>query len=206
MYAVSHCSTAAAHDADRIGHREGFVLVVRDEERRHALGLEDRAHLEREALAEIHVEVGEGLVQQQELRTRGEGTRERHALLLPARQLMRIARGPRFEADRREQLAYAVPARCLRRPAQAERDVALDGEVGKERVVLEHDAHAARFRRLRHARAAHRGAVQANLAGVDRFQPGDAAKHGRLATAAGPQQAADFTLFEPQGEAIGHGA
>ena len=70
--------------------RERFVLVVRHEDRGGAARLEDVAHLERQALAQVDVEVGERLVEQQQLRARRERARERDALLLPAGELVRV--------------------------------------------------------------------------------------------------------------------
>jgi hypothetical protein len=73
------------HHADHVADGKGLQLVVRDEECSGAGGLEDAAHLVRQALAQVHVEIGKGFVQQQQARARRERTSERHALLLPAR-------------------------------------------------------------------------------------------------------------------------
>ena len=58
---------ALVQHADLVGHREGLVLVVRHQDRRRAARLDDVAHLVRQALAQVDVEVGERLVEQQEL-------------------------------------------------------------------------------------------------------------------------------------------
>jgi hypothetical protein len=54
-------------DADLVGHRERFLLVVRDQHRGGAARLDDLAHLERQPLAQVDVEIGERLVEQQQL-------------------------------------------------------------------------------------------------------------------------------------------
>jgi hypothetical protein len=57
---------ALVHDADLVGDREGLVLVVGDQDRGGAGGLDDVAHFVGQALAQLDVEVGEGLVEQQQ--------------------------------------------------------------------------------------------------------------------------------------------
>ena len=74
-----------------VGDHEGFGLVVRDEEHGGAgLGLdvlEELAHL----LAQAGVEAAQGLVQEQDRGLQHERARERHALLLAARDLVHLA-------------------------------------------------------------------------------------------------------------------
>jgi len=62
---------------------------MRDHHRGGAALLDDLAHLERQALAQVDVEVGKRLVEQQQIRSRRERARQRHALLLPAGEFMR---------------------------------------------------------------------------------------------------------------------
>ena len=110
--------------------------------------LEDRAHLDRQPLAQVDVEVRERLVEQQQV-----GLRAR----APARARRAAAGRRRARADRRRP-APARPTsvdhrrRCARArsrrgaPRQSEGDVARDRQVREQRVVLEHhaDARAAR--------------------------------------------------------------
>ncbi len=74
------------------GHRLG--LVVRDVDGRVAVFVVQAAHLEAHLLAQVGVEVGERLVEQQRLGFDDQRARERHALLLPAGELARIALAP----------------------------------------------------------------------------------------------------------------
>ena len=90
--AVPLLDAALVHHADLVGHGEGLVLVVRHQHRGGAARLDDVAHLERQALAQVDVEVGERLVEQQQLGARRERARERHALLLAAGELVRVLR------------------------------------------------------------------------------------------------------------------
>ena len=70
--------------ADHVADGKCLQLVVRDEQGRGACGLEDAAHLMRQALAQVHVEVGKRLVQQHQLRAGRQRAGQRHALLLAA--------------------------------------------------------------------------------------------------------------------------
>ena len=77
---------AVAHDADAVAEHDGLGLVVRDIERGHAGLLDDAAQVVAQPQAQLGVEVGQRLVEQQQLRLVDEAARQRHALHLPARQ------------------------------------------------------------------------------------------------------------------------
>ena len=83
---------ALAHDADDIGDRERFLLIVRHQQRGRVQLLQHRPHFGAEPLTQLDVEARERLIQQHELGLWRERTRERNALLLPAGQLMRKVR------------------------------------------------------------------------------------------------------------------
>jgi hypothetical protein len=102
---------AFVQDADLICHGKGLLLVVRDQYRSRATGLDDLAHLERQPLAQLRVEVGERLVQQQQLGARRQSPRQGDALLLPAGDLVRKLVQRRRQAGERGELRHA------RRPA-----------------------------------------------------------------------------------------
>ena len=77
-------NAALVHHGDLVGHRKSLVLVVRDKYRGGAGGLQDVAHLERKLLAQLDVEIGKRLVEQKQLRSGCQSTRQRHPLLLAA--------------------------------------------------------------------------------------------------------------------------
>ena len=79
------------HHADGIADRKGFELVMGHEQRRGLRRLQDGAHFVRQALAQVHVEVGKRLVQQQQARLGRQRSGQRHALLLATGEFMRIA-------------------------------------------------------------------------------------------------------------------
>src|SRR5205823_5770363 len=123
----------------------------------------------------------------------GERGRNRHALLLAARKLMRVLLAVLFEVDELEQ---ALDLRFDRAAAaatyaQAVADVLLDGHTREQSVGLEDDADAALARR----QVRHVAPVEDDAAGVGLFEarddsqdgglprPGSAQEHERLAHA-----------------------
>ena len=108
-------------------------------------GALDLAQLDLHLLAQLGVEVGERLVEQQDLRLDHQSAGQRHALLLAARELAREAAGERRESDQFQSFADAprpvVGGHALH--LEPERDVLRHGHMREERVALEHDAEAA---------------------------------------------------------------
>ncbi len=96
---------AFAHDPDPVAEQERLVLVVGDEEGRDLLCLKQATDVEAEALAQVDVEIGEWLVQQDQPRPWGDRPREGDALLLAAGELVGIAVAEPPEADELEQRA-----------------------------------------------------------------------------------------------------
>src|SRR5262249_44883081 len=82
---------AAVHDGEMVRHREGFTLVVGDEEEGDAdaslKGFELDAHL----LATLRVEGGKGLVEEKDVGLEDDGAGEGDALALAAGELVRSA-------------------------------------------------------------------------------------------------------------------
>ena len=118
---------------------------MRDEHRRRAELAQQAAQLDLHGLAQLAVERGEGLVEQQQLGPHRERARHRDPLLLAAGKRAHRAVGEVGEMDeleealhRRRDLVAPAPARL-----QAEGDVLGDGEMRKQRVVLEHHADVA---------------------------------------------------------------
>ena len=118
---------------------------MRDVHERDADLVVDRVELEEHVLAKLQVERGERLVKKQHLRAVDEGARNRDALLLAARELVRVL--PRVLAHL-DHVEYCVDLLLdfllgkFRKP-QGERDVVPDRHRGEERVVLEHRVDAA---------------------------------------------------------------
>jgi hypothetical protein len=196
---------ALVHDADLVGHGEGFVLVVGDHDRGHALALQDLAHLDRQAFAQADIEVGERLVEQDQFRPRRQRAGQRHALLLAAGEFVRILVALAMQADRGQQLATRRWASLRRLAAEAEGDVLFDGQVRKQRVILKDHADRRFSGGTRCPARLTTCHVQADLAAGDLLEAGNAAQQGGLAATRGAEQAGDAALLRAKIDAIDDG-
>ena len=101
---------SAVHDGDLVGQRERFGLIVGDiDEGDAGAALEDCLSSRAHALAQLGVEVGERLVEQENFRLDHEAARKRDALLLAAGELVGIALLEPGEVDQRERLRDFAP-------------------------------------------------------------------------------------------------
>ena len=82
---------ARIHHRDQVGGGHRLGLVVGDVDRGIAVFVVQPANFETHLLAQIGVEVGQRLVEQQRFRLDDQRARQRHALLLSARQFAGIA-------------------------------------------------------------------------------------------------------------------
>ena len=182
------------HHADAVGHREGLVLVVRDEDGGDAELLLDPADRAAQLLADLGVQRAEGLVEQQHFGPVGERARDRDALLLAAGELGRQALVHALERDQlQELLAPGQAVGPLHAPdAQRELDVVRDAHVAEQRVVLEHEADAAVARHD----AGDVAPVQGHPAVVDLDQARDRAQERALAAARRAEQHEELALLD----------
>jgi hypothetical protein len=130
----------AIHHRDAVAERHGFDLIVRHVDHGGAHALVQALDLRAGLHAQLGIEIGQRLVEQEHLGLPHHGAAERDALPLAARQLARAARQRGPEAQHFGGLADA-PAHFLGRqfPAlERERHVLLHCHVRVERVVLEH--------------------------------------------------------------------
>ncbi len=142
---------ALVHHRDPVAGGHRLLLVVGHEDRGDAeaplqlLQFLPRLH------AQLGVEVGQRLVEQQDLRLDRESARDRHALLLAPGKLAGAARLEPGELHQLEHGRHLAPDVVARQPAllQPERHVLRDRHVRPQRVVLEHHAHVAPPRRHR---------------------------------------------------------
>ncbi len=184
-----------------VGQRQGLLLVVRDVDRRDAellLQLADlRAHLD----ADLGVEIGQRLVEQQDLRVQHQRAGERHTLLLAARQLPRITLVQPAELDLLEHRMHALLdlGRGHLAQLQAVADVFADRHVRPQCVVLEHHADATLVRR----HLVDAPIVEADLAFVRRVEAGDQAQQRGLAAARRAEEGEQFPFLDRQRHVIG---
>ena len=175
------------HHHDDVGHGQGLGLVVRDVDDGGADGAMDALDLDLHLLAQLLVQRAERLIHQQQARPRNQRARHRHALLLAARELARIALRKMRELHQREHLGDARMrrfARELRAHAQREADIVRHRHVRKQRVGLEHHADIALVRR----HVGDRALVEQDVAGIGSDEAGDQIERGGLARSARAQQ------------------
>jgi hypothetical protein len=173
---LHHALVEHGHAVGR-GHR--LFLVVGDEQR----GQSEPPLHSQQLLAHLHaqrlVQIGQRFVQQQQLRLDDDGARQRHALLLPARQLV----GPALRvAGQPHQLERGTDLGLDRSAGQApldqpEGDVVPHRQVRPQRVALEHHADVALPRRL----AGDVDAVDQHLAALVLVEPGNQPQQRALA-------------------------
>ena len=149
MRVVALLKHAGAHDGDAVAHCHGLDLVVGDVERRHAQASLDAGDLGSHLDTELRVEVGKGLVHQEDARLAYDRAPHRDALALSAGELARLAVDPFGEAEKLDRFVDLRLDLRLRHLAKFEReaDVPPDGHVWVERVILEDHRYVAVLRR-----------------------------------------------------------
>ncbi len=190
---------ALVHHHHAIGERHRLDLIVRDVDRGgahllvHALDL--GAHLH----AQLGVEIGERLVEQEDLRIAHDRAAHGDALALPAGELARLAVEQFLDVEDAGGLLHALLDLGLGKmlQPQPERHVLVDRHVRIERVVLEHHRHVAVFRR----HVVDDRAVDRDLAVGDVLEAGDHAQGRRLAAARRADQHDEFLVGDVEVDA-----
>ena len=193
---------ALAHDHDRVGHAQGFLLIVRNEDEGDAGGLLDVFELLLHVLAQLEVERGERLVEQQHLRPPHQGAGDRHALLLAAGEAGHAALLEALEGHEREHLVHALIDLRLRDLflAQRESHVFKHVQMREQGVALEDRVDVALVRRNASDLLAH----EDDLALVGGLEAADDAQRGRLAAAGGAEQRQKLVVVDIQIDMIQH--
>ncbi len=113
-----------------------LLLVVGDYDKRDAQLLLDVDQLKLRVLAQLAIQRGEGLIQQEQLRPLDQGACERHTLALSAGELMRLTAEKGSHLDDFENLADPAPDLVPPEPLllETERDVLLDIHVREQRI------------------------------------------------------------------------
>ncbi len=194
---------AVVDHGDAIAHAHGLDLVVGHVDR-------GRAHFPLELLelvarrgAQLGVEVGERLVEQEDRGLAHQRARQRHPLALAARELAGLALQERIDPEQLRGPGDLAVDLVLRGPLglQGKGDVAADGEVRVEAVALEHHGDAAAARR----HLVDRPAVDLDRARGRLLEPGDDPQKGRLAAARGPEQDHELAIPHRQADAVDRG-
>ena len=187
---------ALGHDDDGVGHGQGLLLVVGDEDEGDARLLLDLLQLDLHVLAELQVQGTERLVEQQDAGLGHEGAGDGHALLLAAGETGDAALlepGQRHEGEHLAHAAVDLVAGTFLL-AQGEGDVLIDRQMGEERVLLEHGVHAAPVR----GDLVDPLAEEDDVALVGGLEPADQPQERGLAAARGAEQGEELVVVDVQ--------
>jgi hypothetical protein len=194
------------HDREAVGKAQRLDLVVGDEQHRDAEPALQQLDLHAHLLAQLRVQVAEGLVEQQEVRLVDERPAEGQALHLPAAQHRARAALGAAQAHQVEHAGHLVPHRRLREAPELERvgDVLEHGHVRPDRVGLEDHPEVALVGRheVPPGRGRHHPIAQGDLARVGLLEAGHEPQRGGLAAAAGAEQGEDLAAPDRQRNGI----
>jgi hypothetical protein len=158
--------------------------------------LEEGVHLGADLDPQRGVEVGEGLVEEDRLRSRGQRPGQGHPLLLTAGQRRRHPVAEAAEADQLEALLDPTGPPLL--AGQPVPDVGADRHVREERPVLEHHPDPTALGRDVDAGPEHRRPADADRAGIRLRQPGDRPQQRGLAASRRSEQGHGGSLVDDQ--------
>ena len=193
------------HHPNHVADGKGLELVVRDEESRGLCFLQNLAHLVCQAFTQIHVQVGERLIQQQQLGLRCEGARQGHPLLLAPGEFMGKTACTAGEPHQAQDSLHPLLTSLAFPVGQAEPDVVTDIQVGEQGVVLKHHADAALLGGHMQAWLAHHLAIEPDTPTGHGLQTCHAAQQGGLATAGRSDEHAHFSGPQSQGDLVDRG-
>jgi hypothetical protein len=192
------------HHRDPVRERHRLGLIMGDVERGRGGAGVKRAELRQHALAQMHVEVRQRLVHQDETGLRREAARQRHALLLAAREFVRAASREGGQLDGRQRLRRPrrdLGGRTLARPQGIAR-VLRDRHVRPQRVGLEDDADVPVFWRGVPVARGDDHAVDPNVAVVDPLQPREQPEERGLAAAGRSQHGDELAMGDRERDAV----
>ena len=183
-----------AHYDDPVGESHGFGLIVRDHDHRCVDPLLQLRELHARPQPKCGVEVGQGFVEQEQLRLLDQRAPDRDTLPLPTRQLRRPALEQGADLEHRGRLGD--PARNLivgdARVSKAERHIVANAHVRVERIMLEHHRYPALARR----ELVYPAAFEPDFAGVCHFQARDDPEQRRLARSGGTKERNEFARLQ----------
>ena len=191
---------AVVHHHDPVGHRHRLDLVVRHVDGRRLEPLVQRLDLGAHRDAELGVEIGQRLVEQEDLGIADDRPAHCDALPLSARELARKALQVWVEVQDLRRLGDALVdhRRLLLAKLQAERHVVMHCHVRIQRIALEHhrDVAILRFHLVDDL------AVDRDRAAGDLLQPRQHSQQRRLAAAGRPDEHHEFAVVDVEADAV----
>ncbi|MPL93961.1 hypothetical protein SDC9_40109 [bioreactor metagenome] len=191
---------AGAEDGDAIGHHQRLFLIVGHRDHRRTDLARDVHDLDLHLPAQLLVERRHRLVKEHDIGVEDERARERHALLLAARHLLRETFGEIGQPDDTQHLARPrFPLGALH-AASLERigDVFEHGHVREKRIVLEHHADVAPLR----GDAGHVAPVDQKRAAARLDEARDHPQSRRLARTGRPEHGQELALPQLEGNVV----
>src|SRR5438105_2890828 len=188
------------HHDDAVAHRHRLDLVVGDVDRRRAEPLLELEDLRARRHAQLGVEVRERLVHQERLGLAHDRAAERHALALPARELLRLTLQELVEVEDLRRFAHP-PVDLLPRHvlvAKPEREVVVDRHVRVERVRLEDHRDVASAR----CDVVHDPVADQDPPVRDLLEPGEHPERGALPAPRGPDEDEELSILDLDGEVL----
>ena len=191
---------AVAQHHDAVGQRHRLDLVVRDVDRGRAQVAVQLGDLDARLAAQRRVEVGQRLVEQEDLGRTHDGAADRDPLALAARQVLRRAVQVLRQVQdlgRAADLLLDLGLVDVGQP-QRKRHVVGHAHVRVQRVALEHHRQVALARR----QLGDVAPVELDAAAADLGQPGDHAQQRRLAAARRADEDDELALLDRQVHAL----
>jgi len=186
------------HDNDTGSHGHGLGLVMGNVDEGGLQALMELGDLGTHLHAELGVQVGQRLVEQEDLRVTDDGAAERNALTLTTGQSLRLTVEVLLDRQDLRSFTDQLVDLLLRLLAEleAERHVVIHGHVRIESVVLEHHRDVAILRRD----VVHEAIADPQFAFGNLFQTSNHAQGGGLTAAGRTNQNDELLVFDIQTE------
>jgi hypothetical protein len=133
------------------------------------------------AASHIRVQIAEGFVKQQDDGVLDQRPGKRHPLLLAPGQLVGVPAFEPFQADKAQHIVDTDFSVMPAKVAKSERNVVLNAQVWKQRILLEDHSDVPVFGGCHMIGRRHQVPGQEDLSGPNRLEPGDGTQNGGLA-------------------------
>jgi hypothetical protein len=194
---------AFAHHGHPVAERHRLDLVVGHVDRGDAQRLLQPGNLRAHLAAQLRVQVGQGLVEEEGLSLADDGTAHGHPLALATGEVGRLALQVLVQLEQIRRLADAFVDLTVRNLGETkrERDVLVDREVGVKRVVLEHHRKVPVPWRL----VVDAFVADQHVAGGDVLEPDDHAQQRGLTAAGWADQDHELAVGDVEADVVDRG-